>query len=124
MLNKNKPPKVQVEDFLPGEGGWTHKGYHWDSATLYRAAEGLKPFDLPLAGIDMNTLPWNFTRFTDYIYHAKRVEKADIKYPIILDPDGTIIDGWHRIAKAVLKGNIYIKAVRLTVMPIHDREDD
>ena len=60
------------------------------------------------------------SNFTWILYHIKRIEKADLNYPILLDPDGCIIDGWHRIAKAVLNEDLTIKAKRLQIMPEPD----
>ena len=32
------------------------------------------------------------------------VERAELAYPIILAPDGRVLDGMHRVAKALLQG--------------------
>ena len=45
--------------------------------------------------------------FDSFVYHCKRVKDCNLEYPIILDDFGQICDGWHRIAKAVLEGNIH-----------------
>ena len=37
-----------------------------------------------------------------YNNHRKRIEKADLSYPIILNPDGNIADGMHRLCYVVL----------------------
>jgi hypothetical protein len=42
----------------------------------------------------------------DYI----RIQKADLKWPIIINEHGDIIDGVHRLTKAHLEGKYYIKA--------------
>jgi hypothetical protein len=34
--------------------------------------------------------------------HAKLINEADLKFPIILSSDGRIMDGMHRAAKAVM----------------------
>src|SRR5579872_2189107 len=34
--------------------------------------------------------------------HARDIYEADLNYPIILSPDGEVLDGWHRICKAFL----------------------
>ena len=39
-----------------------------------------------------------------------RVNKANLKYPIILHPDGHLADGYHRCTKALIKGKKYIQA--------------
>lgn len=103
-----------------GDGGFTYQGKHWTNATLYDATKRLKPFNIPLRGIRMDYQPWGLGNVQSFCYHVKRVEDADMKYPIILTPDGTIADGWHRIAKAILEDRKNIKAVRLLVMPEPD----
>ena len=109
--------KVEIPKHFEGDGGWSHGGKHWKVSTLLEAAKGLEEFELPLAGIDMSGKPWNMSGFIWILYHIQRVQKANLKYPIILCPEGQIIDGWHRIAKAVLQGKETIKAVKLRVMP-------
>ena len=39
-----------------------------------------------------------------------RINDADLQYPIIMDQDGNIIDGVHRLTKAVLLDKKYINA--------------
>ena len=47
----------------------------------------------------------------------KRVQQADLNCPIILDESGFVMDGWHRIAKALFEGRKTIKAVRFRETP-------
>ena len=49
--------------------------------------------------------------------HARDINEADLSYPIILSPDGKVLDGWHRICKAFLQGTEELDAVQLTTMP-------
>ena len=49
--------------------------------------------------------------------HVKQILKVNIDYPIILDEDGEIMDGRHRIMKAILEGKETIKAVRFDENP-------
>jgi hypothetical protein len=52
--------------------------------------------------------------------HAKRIQNADFKYPIILSAAGGLMDGGHRIAKAWLNGLVEISAVRFASDPKPD----
>jgi hypothetical protein len=52
--------------------------------------------------------------------HADRIQKADLRYPVILSADGRLMDGGHRIAKAWLSGSLTIDAVRFSVDPEPD----
>lgn len=40
----------------------------------------------------------------------ERCERADLRYPILVDPDGWLIDGAHRLAKAKWSGHREIEA--------------
>jgi hypothetical protein len=52
--------------------------------------------------------------------HVDRIQKADLRYPVILSADGRLMDGGHRIAKAWLSGSTTIDAVRFRVDPEPD----
>src|SRR5262245_56335327 len=49
--------------------------------------------------------------------HARDIQQADFRFPIILSPDGVVLDGMHRLCKAFLEGREEIDAVQLPVMP-------
>lgn len=49
--------------------------------------------------------------------HARDIFEADLSYPIILSPDGDVLDGWHRICQAFVRGLKEINAVQLKTMP-------
>ena len=45
--------------------------------------------------------------------HAKQIYEADLSYPIILCPEGRVMDGMHRVCKAFLEAHTTILAVKL-----------
>ena len=45
--------------------------------------------------------------------HVKLVQDADLSYPIIVNRRGSIIDGRHRLCKAILEWHKTIKAVMI-----------
>ena len=49
--------------------------------------------------------------------HCKKINNASLKYPIILNADGSLMDGGHRLCKAILEGRKTIKTVQFTSMP-------
>ncbi|MFA0814017.1 hypothetical protein [Microbulbifer epialgicus] len=110
-------PKLKISEFH------VFKNYYHDGKKSYRVedlielAKDQEAFDLPLAGIPIGDNPWDGSTIKSFVYHVTRVNNADLSYPIILDVEGHIADGWHRVCKAILEGRKYIKAVRLTVMP-------
>ena len=55
--------------------------------------------------------------------HMALIEAADASYPIILAANGEVMDGRHRIAKAMLAGKTTIAAVQFTTDPEPDYVD-
>jgi len=97
--------------------------HYWSVPRLFELSRSLKVMDIPLD--HMNT--WgkyeNLT-YREFVMHMKAVNNADLKKPIILDEDGEIMDGRHRLLKALLIGAKTIKAVRFEENPTPCRIDD
>jgi len=53
----------------------------------------------------------------EMIMHMRAINNADLDYPIILDEDGEIMDGRHRLMKAMLEGISTVKVVRFDENP-------
>ena len=56
----------------------------------------------------------------DIVNHMRLIQACDLRYPIILSSDGRVMDGMHRVAKALLEGRTEIAAVRFTEEPAPD----
>ena len=54
----------------------------------------------------------------DIAKHAKQIYEADLSFPIILCPEGRVMDGMHRVCKAILESRVTISAVRFK--ELHD----
>ena len=54
------------------------------------------------------------------VEHARLISEVDVSDPIILGPDGRVMDCMHRIARALLEGRPDIDAVRFTTLPEPD----
>jgi hypothetical protein len=52
--------------------------------------------------------------------HVMRVNAVDMDHPVILDGEGFIMDGWHRVVRALAEGRETIKAVRFEETPPPD----
>ncbi len=52
--------------------------------------------------------------------HCRRIMAADLDLPIILAADGALMDGGHRIARALMAGVTHLPAVRFETMPPAD----
>ena len=117
--NKNQYPKVHIKHMDMSENVYSYEDRSWDVPTLIQYCKEKKyvVFDLPLCGIDLNRCPFKMDTIKELIYQVSRINKTDLKYPIILDDKGYICDGWHRVCKAILNGDTTIKAIRIEEMP-------
>lgn len=55
--------------------------------------------------------------------HVQLVEEANLEYPIILCADSRLMDGMHRVVRALSRGETCIKAVRFKETPAPDYFD-
>ena len=100
--------------------------YSWDVRKLLVLANGLPIQDTPLIGIKEIDEPYWFGEGGDeptcrrIMDHAAQVAGTDLAYPILLCADGRIMDGMHRVMKAVGLGHTTIKARRLLATPPPD----
>lgn len=91
-----------------------------DTLRTFARKKGYKEFDLPLAGINLNVEAFTMHSLRDFIFNVKRCNNCDLNDPIILDNNGAIADGYHRIALSILNDKESIKAIRLKEMPKPD----
>lgn len=54
------------------------------------------------------------------VMHLRLVDEAELTYPIILAADGAVMDGRHRLAKALREGRPSIDAVQFPEDPPPD----
>jgi len=118
-MEKTKPPVVEIESIYLDENYYEcdGTGRRWYAPDLIRASEGLPIFDLPMAGIRLDQLKFGIDDAMDFVHHMKRIMECDLRCPIILDDQGIICDGVHRVHKALYLGHSTIKARRLMKMP-------
>lgn len=57
------------------------------------------------------------------VEHAERIRTVDPSHPILLGPDGRIMDGMHRVARALLDGRDTIAARRFPELPEPDHRN-
>ena len=119
-----KPVELGTILHLSGNRFHDDSGNTWLVTSLIRMVKELKleVFELPMQGIDISV-----DRFEDgdmsilqVARHMERANETELKYPIILSASGCIMDGWHRILKALIQKKTTIKAVRFTEDPIPD----
>ena len=100
------------------ESGFSSGESYWSAQSLYDQAEkeGARAYVFPLKHFDFSVSVWGQTeRLTDLAYHFRRVLESDLSIPIIVGPLGNVLDGYHRIIKAVVTGE-KVMAYRLIEM--------
>jgi hypothetical protein len=97
----------------------------WLVTNLIEQAKDLPVFDLQVAALHVGECIWGAVH-SPYLLvsHMKRTLAVDITKPIILSAEGFIMDGWHRVARALLDGRAYIPAVRFVKTPEYDFLDN
>ena len=86
---------------------------------------GLAVEEVPLAALnEIDSAYWfddsDRPTVRKIVDHIRLVRDVDPAYPIILGPDGRVMDGMHRVARALLEGGTTIRAVRLLEIPPPD----
>ena len=96
----------------------------WDVDRLCALSRDLPRKKIPLSEIreldqqcggEGATLTWR-----QVAGHVKLINDADLGYPIILSATGEVMDGRHRVAKAVMSGCDVIEAVQFETDPPPD----
>jgi len=112
---------VLIAEFNIAENSYTKGDQHWRVTGLWERAKGMEVFDLPLCAIYTGSHVWDAIESAYGLALAmRRVLAADLSKPVILDAEGFIMDGWHRVAKALLEGHATIPAVRFSETPPPD----
>ncbi len=100
----------------------------WDVDRLIELSRELTIMDVDPATIgELDSVYWfdtaNPATVRAVIEHARLIAAVDPKYPVILGPDGRVMDGMHRIARALLDRRPTIRAVRFEELPPPDFVD-
>jgi len=101
----------------------------WITKRLWHLSHGLPVFEYRVAdfkGLDIDC--WyghvNTPTIRSVLEHMERIESADLGYPIILSSDGIVMDGVHRICKAMIRGFSTVPAVQFIENPLPDLMED
>jgi len=89
-------------------------------ANLILKAKDLPVQEMPLEHLNIYNIGFDSDSIRKFVSHMKSIMNADLDYPIILDEDGYVMDGRHRIAKALFEGKETIKFVRFENTPDPD----
>ena len=111
--------------FRPGPGGLDA----WDVDRLIILVEHQPVEQIPLSDFaEIDTGYWfdhgnNSPTARSVAGHFRLMIDADLQCPIVLNPDGGVMDGMHRVARALAEGRSTVLAKRLPVMPEPDFRD-
>jgi hypothetical protein len=117
-----REPRVRKQyHFQPSERGLLA----WDVDRLVELARDLPVHAVPVSAIrEIDEVYWfdadQRPTCRAVLLHMRLIEEADLAYPIILAADGRVMDGMHRVAKAVREGRLEIDAVRFERDPAPD----
>lgn len=98
----------------------------WDVHRLIELSRGLPRITVPVSSIrEIDEVYWfddSMQRPTcrSVLQHMALIEEVDLSHPIILGADGRVMDGMHRVAKALLEGIEGISAVQFERDPEPD----
>lgn len=103
-----------------------HQLCAWDVDKLILLTQNIPPQEINLNDIrELDESYWynddeDIPTCRSISEHMQLVNKADLAYPIIICPDGKLMDGMHRVVKALLEGLTSIQAYRLSALPEPD----
>ncbi len=98
----------------------------WNVHRLVRLSKGIDPILVSLSDIAELDENWWYQEPgmmptpRSFAEHLVLVRETDLKHPILLCADGRLMDGMHRVVKALVEGRTHIQAIRLPVTPKPD----
>lgn len=98
----------------------------WNVHRLIEQSRNLKTERVPLSAIrELDEPFWANERVQqltcrEIVGHTRLILDCDLAFPIILSSDGRVMDGMHRVCKALLEGRSDIDAVRFIDDPAPD----
>jgi len=99
----------------------------WDVHRLVELTQSYPVQQVPLSSIsELDELFWFDgvdATCRAVALHAKLIMETDLAYPIILSSQGRVMDGMHRVCKALLENNPTIAAVQFQQDPEPDYID-
>lgn len=101
----------------------------WDVHRLVELSGDLPVREVPLSSIaEIDTVYWfgadgSPATVRVLVRHMGLVNAADLSFPVILGADGQLMDGMHRVAKALLEGRTTVRAVQFAEQPDPDHRN-
>jgi hypothetical protein len=97
----------------------------WFVETLWAAARAVPAEEVPL-----DALPWRADgchvlgtppTWGALADHCARAMSAEPRFPVVVGPDGEVMDGMHRLVRAAVEGRETVSIARLPAAPPPDR---
>lgn len=107
----------------PNNQRCTLGGLSWSVPRLFELSKDLPVMDIPIDHLNVFYTYKNLT-LRDMVMHINAVHNADLDRPIILDEDGELMDGRHRLMRAMYLGLKTVKAVRFEENPSPCKVED
>jgi len=101
----------------------------WDVGRLIGLSQGLPVHAVAVDSVrEIDTAYWfdgaaAAPTVRAVVEHARLMLNADLSFPVLLGPGGRVMDGMHRIARAMLEDRTEVSAVRFPVLPEPDYRD-
>lgn len=98
----------------------------WDVHRLIRLSKDVTVAPVPLESLSELDENWWYGTSADVptpralAAHMALVQGADLAFPILLCAKGNLMDGMHRVVKALLERRAHIRSVRFPVTPAPD----
>lgn len=106
------------------DGRFSNDTGSWSVARLIELSKDEPVYEVPTFIFNTWQWPWEDNlSLSKFLCHVKRVNDADLSYPILINADGGIIDGVHRLCKACVLGIPTIK-VKYITLPAPDGKVD
>lgn len=98
----------------------------WDVHRLIRLSRSFTSMPVPLKDFSELDENWWYQDRTvmptprDLAEHMALVQQADLAYPVLLCADGRLMDGMHRLIKALLEDQTHVQTIKFPVTPEPD----
>jgi len=94
----------------------------WDVEALWVLSQNLSVRKMLVENVpNLDDGVWQYkdesVSVRDVVEHCQRILDADLSYPIILCPNGEVMDGYHRVAKCLLNKIDEIQFVQFEQLP-------
>lgn len=105
------------------------KRYIWYTERLWRLTKDLPEYDEDVERFEeLDRDCWfgegRNPTIREIAEHCQRINEADLRIPVIINDNGRLMDGGHRLARALIEGRTTVKAVRFSEMPQPDEVED